>query len=204
MKKWGELAERSRVERVMVALKANGMDAYFVETGEQAKKKALELIPASAEVMNMSSVTVDSIGLSKEILESGRFNAVRKKLMSMDRKTQGGEMQKLGAAPDWVVGSVHAVTENGEALIASQSGSQLPAYSYGASHVVWVVGAQKIVKDREEGMRRIYEYILPLESERAKKAYGAAGSAVNKLLIINKEVKSGRITLIFVNETLGF
>jgi len=151
----------------------------------------------------MSSVTLDTIGISKEIMESGRFDAVKKKLMIMDRKTQNSQMQKLGAAPDWAVGSVHAATENGEIIIASQSGSQLPAYSAGSSHVLWVVGTQKIVKNLDAGFRRIYEYVLPLESERAKKAYGKE-SAVNKLLIINKEAKPGRISLIFVNEVLGF
>lgn len=188
----------------MAALRENGIEALFVETGEEAKKKVLGLLPESAEVLNMSSTTLDSIGLAKEVMESGMFNAVRKKLSSMDRKTQGSEMQKLGAAPEWALGSVHAVTERGEVLVASQSGSQLPAYSYGSSHVVWVVGTQKIVRDRDEGFRRIYEHCLPLESERARKAYGVPGSGVNKVLLVNKEAKPGRITVIFVNQVLGF
>lgn len=113
-------------------------------------------------------------------------------------------MQRLGATPEWVLGSVHAVTETGEALIASNTGSQLPAYAFGVGKVIWVVGTQKIVKDREEGLGRIYEHSLPLESERAKKAYGVPGSAVNKILIVNREVQPGRITMILVNERLGF
>jgi len=197
------LADKKTVERTADALKANGIEAFFVDNGEDAKKKALELIPQNAEIMNMSSVTLDTIGLSKEIMESGRFDPVKKKLLSMDRKTQNNQMQKLGSAPDWAIGSVHAVTEEGQVLIASQSGSQLPAYSAGSSHVIWIVGIQKIVKNLDEGFRRIYEYVLPLESERAKKAYGKE-SAVNKMLIINKEVKPGRITIIFVNQVLGF
>ena len=122
----------------------------------------------------------------------------------MNRKNQGREMQKLGAAPEWAIGSVHAVTENGEVLIASASGSQLPAYAYGSSNVIFVVGAQKIVKNVDEGIKRIYEYCLPLESERARIAYGVPGSSVNKILIINKEFQEKRINLIFVNEVLGF
>ena len=113
-------------------------------------------------------------------------------------------MQQLGAAPDWAVGSVHALTQEGEALIASATGSQLPAYAYGASHVIWVVGTQKIVGNLEEGMRRIHEYTLPLESERARKAYGVPGSAVNKMLIVRGEVNKERITVIMVREKLGF
>ena len=123
----------------------------------------------------------------------------------MNRETQGAEMLKIGAAPQWSVGSVHAVTEEGHIFIASNTGSQLPAYASGASNVIWVVGVQKIVKNNDKALKRIYEYVLPLESDRLNKAYNLTmGSNVSKLLIINKEVKQGRATLIFVGEKLGF
>lgn len=204
MDKWEKLPNKQTVKKTMEALKANNIEPYFFDNIAEAKKKILEILPEKAEVMNMTSVTLDEIGISKEILESDRYNAIRKKLMSMDRKTQGREMQKLGAAPDWAIGSVHGVTEKGEVLIASNTGSQLPAYSYGAGHVIWIVGTQKIVKNIDDGIKRIYEHSLTLESERAKKAYGIPGSAVNKILIVNKEGIQGRITLIFINEKLGF
>lgn len=203
MNKWSELADKTTVDKTIDALKINGIEAFLVENGQEAKEEVLKLIPEGAEVMTMSSVTLQTIGLVDEINESGKYNGVKKKLMSMDRAAQGREMQKIGAAPEWTVGSVHAVTEDGHVLIASNSGSQLPAYVFGASHAIWVVGAQKIVKNTDEGIKRIYEYVLPLEDERAKKAYGV-GSEVNKLLIINKEIIPGRLTLILVNEALGF
>lgn len=201
---WDILASKERIDTVMKALIVNGISAEFVETGEEAKRKALGMIPEKAEVMTMTSVTLDTIGLAKEISESGRYDSVKAKLAKMDRATQGGEMQKLGAAPDWAIGSAHAVTENGEVIIASNTGSQLPAYAYGSQHVIWVVGAQKIVATKDEAMKRIYEHVLPLESERAKKAYGVPGSNVSKMLVINKEVTPNRITMIIVGESLGF
>lgn len=199
-----KLPPRETIEKTIAALKANGIDAVFAENGAEARHKVLTLLPPGSEVMNMTSVTLETAGIAKEILESGKFKAVRSTLNAMDRKTQGAEMQKLGAAPEWTIGSVHAVTEAGEVLVASNTGSQLPAYAYGASRVVWVVGAQKIVRDREQGFRRIYEHTLPLESERAKKAYGVPGSFVSKILIVAREVQPNRITLILVNEALGF
>lgn len=204
MKIWDKLADNRTIKKVVAALKVNGIDALVVEDGREAKKKVLKLIPDGSEVMTMTSVTLDSTGISEEInKEDGNFRPVRDRLYAMDRNIQAQEMNRLGSAPEFVVGSVHAVTEDGSVLIASNTGSQLPAYAYGAVHVLWVVGAQKIVKNTDEGIKRIYEYTLPLESERAKKAYGV-GSAVNKLLIINKEVQPGRITLILVKEKLGF
>jgi hypothetical protein len=112
-------------------------------------------------------------------------------------------MQKLGATPEYVLGSVHALTETGVAVIASATGSQLGPYSAGASKVIWVVGSQKIVPTLEEGMKRIEEYTLPLENERAMKAYGM-NSVIAKLLIVNREVTPGRITVVIVKENVGF
>lgn len=203
--KWNTLATDESIIKTIESLKANGINAFVVENGAEAKKKVLDLLPKDAEVMIMSSVTLETLGLPKEINESGKFDSVKSKLSKMDRKTQGLEMQRIGAAPEYAIGSVHAVTEDGKLLIASNTGSQLPAYAYGASHVLWVVGTQKIVKNVDDGIKRIYEYTLPLESKRANKAYNiTTGSNVSKLLIINEEISPDRLTIILVKEILGF
>ncbi|OGS44240.1 MAG: hypothetical protein A2539_02340 [Elusimicrobia bacterium RIFOXYD2_FULL_34_15] len=202
-KKYGILADDETVEKTAVALKNNGINTFIVNNGEEAKKKVLEIIPKNAEVMNMTSTTLLSIGLEKEIIESGQFDSVRNKFKTLDQKTQEQEMKRLGAAPEWVIGSVHAVTQDGHLLIASQTGSQMPAYAYGAKNVIWVIGTQKIVKDFNEALKRINEYTFPLEDRRALNVYGVH-SGINKMLIVNKEVTEGRITAILVKENLGF
>ena len=205
MDNWNKLADKEIVDKTIEALKANGIEAKFVQTGEDAKKEIFAIIPKGAEVMTMSSVTIDALGISKQIQESGEYNSVKNKLNSMNRETEGQEMSGIGSAPDWSVGSVHAVSEEGHLFIASNTGSQLPAYASGAAHVIWVVGTQKIVKNNDSALKRIYEYVLPLESARINKVYNMTkGSFVSKILIINREIKPGRITLIFVNEVLGF
>lgn len=212
MAKWDKLADEQTIQNTVKALERSGIEVIVVNSGKEAKKKALEFIPEGSKVMTMTSVTLDTIGLSEEINKQSfsanksdrKFKPIRDKLYAMDRNTQVQEMNRLGAAPEFAVGSVHAITEDGHVLIATNTGSQLPAYSFGALHVIWVVGAQKIVKDTNEGIKRIYEHSLPLESERAKKVYGVPGSAVNKILIVNKEVQPGRVKLILVKEKLGF
>lgn len=199
-----KLASQDVIKKTIENLHKNGIDAYVAKNREDAKKKVFSILPKNAEVMTMTSVTLDTLGISAEINESDKYKSVKKHLASMDRKTHGSEMQKLGAAPEWTIGSAHAVTEDGKVMIASNTGSQLPAYAYGANHVIWVVGTHKIVKNIDEGFKRIYEHSLPLESERAKKAYGVSGSAVNKILIVNHENIQGRINIIFVPEVLGF
>jgi hypothetical protein len=121
----------------------------------------------------------------------------------MDRATQADEIRRLGSAPDFMLGSVQAVTETGSLIVVSASGSQLGPIVGGAGHVILVVGTQKIVANVEEGLRRVDEYAFPLEDARAMAAYGIH-SAVNKILIINREFTPGRITVVFVDEVLGF
>ena len=207
MKDWKKLASKESIERTLKALNANGIEAILTSNAAEARQKVLAMLPAGAEVMTQTSITLESSGIAKEINESGRFSSVRKALTSMNPQTQGREMRKLGAAPDFAVGSAHAVTETGTVVIASNTGSQLPSYVYGAGTLIWVIGAQKIVMDVEEALRRIREYVVNLESELARKAYGLPEdwrSFYSKILLFNREVNPGRVRLLLVNEALGF
>ncbi len=203
--KWETLASTENLKKVGEKLAANGMDFEIAENGQVAKEMVLNSIEKGSEVFTMTSVTLETIGVASAINESKDFVSVRNQLNQMDRATKGREMRKLGASPDVAVGSVHAITEEGQVVVVSNTGSQLPAYASGAGKVIWVVGAQKIVKNLDEALKRINEYVLPLEAERIKKAYpGATCSNVSKILIVNKEVKPGRIKVILVKEKLGF
>ena len=205
MTNWTKIPDDKTIEQTAAALTANGMETFIVTSGEDAKNKVLEFVPEGSEVFTMTSKTLDLIGIPQVINESGKYASVRKKLESMDRQTQSREMQKIGSSPEYAIASVHALTQDGKAIIASNTGSQLAAEVYGANNVIWVIGAQKIVQDIDEGFKRIYEYVLPLESDRFNKTYNTTtGSFVSKLLIINREIKPGRIRTIIVKQVLGF
>ena len=206
MKEFNKLASEDVINKTVEALKQNGIEAFVAESGEEAKKKVYELVPKGSEIMIMTSETLRTLGIEQEINESADYVAIKKKIAAMG-KDQAREKKMLGAAPEVAMGSVHAVTEDGRVLIASNTGSQLPAYAYGADNVVWVVGAQKLVKDVEEGKKRIYEYVLPLETVRARKAYGLPetwNSNPSKILEVSREVTPGRIKMVIVKEVLGF
>jgi hypothetical protein len=174
-----------------------------IQTGEQARAHVLDLISSGAEVYDSPSRTLELTGLAEDIQHSKRFQSVRKRLHILDRITQQREIRGLTTSPDVLVGSVHAITEKGEVLLASATGSQLGSAAYGAGSVIWLVGTQKLVHTLEDGLRRIREYSLPLESERTQRLYGQA-SAINKILIINGEAFPGRITIVLIKQNLGF
>jgi hypothetical protein len=201
--KFGERASDKQIEGTVLALRENGIEALIAENAEEARRMFFERVPEGAEIFLGASVTLETLGIKDEIDSSGRYNSLRPKIWAMDRATQGREIRKLGAGPDYAAGSVHAVTENGQVLIASNTGSQLGPYVFGAGKVIWVVGAQKLVKDLEEGLRRIEEYIVPLEEVHMQELYNSH-TYPSKILIVNREIKPGRITMIIVKEELGY
>lgn len=198
---FGKLAAADRVAKTAEALTANGMEAFIAENGEEAKAKLFEWIPEDAEVFTATSRTLDSLDVLDDI--SKRYHAVRDELAKLDPQTQGREMVKLGASPDYMVGSVHAITEGGTVVIASNTGSQLAGYAAAAAHVIWVVSTKKLVADLDEAIERVYEYTYPLEDLRAQEAYGIH-SNVSKLLIVHREIMPERTKVILVKEDLGF
>jgi acyl-CoA hydrolase len=195
-------ADAARLAATAQALEARGFRVQIAESGAHAKELVLAAIPVGAEVHTALSETLAELGITAEIEESGRYDSVRAKLKLLDRETQGREMRKLGAAPDYVVGSVHAITDDGQIVVGSGSGSQLGAYAYAAGQVILVVGHQKLVRDLEEGLRRVREYTLPREFVRMQ-SFGYPGSLLAKILLLEYE-PSGRITVILVPETHGF
>ena len=202
-RRFGTLSDDARVQRTAAALEANGIKVLRAAGSAEAKRIVLDLLPEGTQIHHGASQTLEETGIIEAIEKSGRYEHLRPRLWSMDRKTQADDIRRLGAAPDVMLGSVHAVTETGSLITASMGGSQLGPYVNGAGRVILVVGTQKIVSDLEEGLRRINDYAFPLEDARAQLAYGI-NSAVNKVLIINREVVPGRITVVFVDEVLGF
>lgn len=192
------------INKTVESLNRRGFNAIVVSTKDEAREAALSMIAEGSEVMTMTSKTLEEVGIAEAINSGSEYVSLKNKLMSMDRTKESREMQEIGAAPAVAVGSVHGVTEDGQIIIASATGSQLPAYAYGADKVIWVVGAQKISKTLDTAMQRLNEYVLPLESERARIAYGVEGSNVSKLLIMNNEFTPNRIHVILVKEPLGF
>ncbi|GAA4531978.1 MULTISPECIES: LUD domain-containing protein [Nonomuraea] len=196
-------ASAQRLERAAAALTDHGFTVEILDDGAAARTRVKELIPEGASVFTGASETLRLSGIEEDINTSGRYDAVKPRGLAMDRATQMREIWRLMSTPDVIVGSVAAVTETGSLVVASATGSQLPGYAGAAAHAIWIVGAQKVVSDLPTALRRVEDHCLPLENDRAMKAYGAP-SAPNRLLILNAEPQPGRGTVLLLRETIGF
>lgn len=196
-------APAQRLERAAAALTAHGFIVEVLDGAAAARTRVKDLVPEGASVFTAASETLQLSGIAEDLNDGGRYDAIKPRVLAMDRATQMDEMRRLTASPDVIVGSVHAVTETGSLVIASGSGSQLPGHAGGAARAIWIVGAQKVVPDLPAALRRVEEHCLPLESARTQEAYGWP-SAVNRLLILNAEHQPGRGTVLLLREAIGF
>lgn len=202
--KFATVVEEEVIQQTVEALENNGFSVEVVDTLEEAKEAVLERIPKGSEVFTNTSVTTREAGITDAINGSGDYKSVRAEISKLDMMADGRRITKLSATPDYMVGSVHALTQDGHALIASRTGSQLPGYVAGARQVIWVVGGQKIVPTVDEGIDRLREYVLPLESERINELYKTdVGSHIDDLLVKYTDSQN-RIHVVIVREAAGF
>jgi hypothetical protein len=190
------------VERVAGALRSHNIEVIVVDTGREAREVVLGLVPAGAEVHSGKSKTLEDVDLYAALIESGRYDAIRPRIYAMDRATQGREIRKLVAAPDVMLGSVAAVTEDGALVAASATGSQLGSYAAGAGRLILVVGSQKIVPDLDAALERIRDVVFPWENEQVRARLGV-DTVLEKVLVIYGEWQPGRTTVVLVREPVG-
>jgi acyl-CoA hydrolase len=196
------LPDEETLAATTVSLEEHGFSVEVVDDLDAARRAVLARIPNGASVMTNTSVTLDETGIAEAINSGDPYESVRTKLLALDYETERREMKAIGGQPDFALGSVHAVTQEGTLLVASASGSQLGQYAWGADQVIFVVGAQKLVPTVEAARERIFEHSLPLEDARAYAAYGM-NSRVGKILEIRQE-DPGRIHVVIVRKAVGF
>jgi len=190
------------LELVAEELRASNIEAIVVDTADEARDLVIGMVPKGAEIHSGKSKTIEDLGLFKHFMESGKYDAIRPKLYAMDRATQGREMRKLGAAPDYELGSVSAITEDGALVVVSATGNQIAAYAGGAGRVILVVGSQKLVKDLDAALARIREVAFPYENEQVRARLGV-DTKLEKLLVMYGEWVEGRTTVVLVREPVG-
>ncbi|MBC7870466.1 MAG: lactate utilization protein [Chitinophagaceae bacterium] len=187
------------------AVRARGINVEIVDTAAEALEKLTALIPAGATLMTGMSQTLQDIGLEARLIDKAHpwINLKDEMLAETDPAKQM-EMRRNSTLSPYFVASVQAIVQTGEIVVASGTGSQLPAYAYSSPNVIWVAGVQKIVPTLDDALRRLREYSLPQENIRMQALYGM-NSVLGKILIIEQEPPMMRrnITLILVNEPVG-
>jgi hypothetical protein len=203
---WSELASESDLIKTVESLKSHGINVFVVNNKEEALAKVKHLIPKGVSVANGSSTTLIEIGFVDYLMKGGGShgwkNLHEEALKEKDPVKQGDLRRKMDTA-DYFLGSVNAISKTGELVACDASGSRVSAYPFAAKNLILVSGINKITDNLDGAFQRVREYVFPLESARAKKAYGI-GSTLGKWVVIEHEKIPNRTTLILVKEKLGF
>ncbi len=200
------LANQETIEETIKNLAANNVEGIFVQTSKEALEKIKSLIPTGASVMNGASVTLEQIGFV-DYLKSGshQWNNLHAAILAEKDPAKQVVLRKQSALSDYYLGSVHALSQTGEFIVASNSGSQLPHVVFTSPNVIFVVGAQKIVTNLDEGMKRLQDHVIPLEDKRMMERHNVH-TYPSKIVIFKREgtFTQRKVKVIIVNETLGF
>ncbi len=203
---YNQLASNESIQTTIGELAKHNVEAIVVDTKKGALEKIKELIPAGVSVMNGTSTTLVEIGFV-DYLKEGKhgWNNLHETILAEKDPAKQGQLRKESALSDYYLGSVHALSETGEFVIASNTGSQLPHVVFTSQNLLFIVGAQKIVPTLSEALKRLEEYVVPLENERSQKAYGAP-TTLNKIVIFKGEspMIGRKVKMIIVKESLGF
>jgi L-lactate utilization protein LutC len=196
-----------QLQRTITAVQARGIKTELVETKQAALARLQALVPEGAVVMTGGSVTLTQIGFD-DLLISGNhpWRNFKADLLAEKDPVKQFDLRLQGTQAEYFLGSVNAISETGELVFASATGSQLPAYAFTSRNIIWVAGAQKIVPTLDEALRRVREYVLPMEDQRQKNAGNKNGTFIGRILILEREPAYLRrnLNLILVNEVLGF
>lgn len=195
-------ASELKLEALAENLRARNFEAVIVNDAAEAKAEVLKRIPEGAQVHSGKSKTLEDAGLFQEFMDNASYDFVRRRTMKMDQATQRDEMRRASAAPDIMVNSAHAITEEGQIVVTSASGSQIGPIASGAGRLILVIGSQKVVPDLDTAFRRIREHVFPYEDARLREAMGV-GTKITRTLILDQDFRPGRTTVILVRQPIG-
>ncbi len=206
MNNYQTLADSQTISNVIAALAARGVEAFSVANSAEALTKIQQWIPAGASVMNGSSVTLEQIGFVDYLKTSAHsWNNLHEAILAETDKEKQLLLRKQSVLSDYYLGSVHALSQDGQFIIASNTGSQLPHIVFTSKNLIFVVGTQKIVPTLADAFARLEEYVLPREDAHMKER-GAPGSQISKVILFRKEnpIVKRSVRMILVSEVLGY
>ena len=197
---------------VVKALESRHYEAWYVKDREEARKKALELIPEGASVAYGGSKTAVEVGLI-DALREGNYQLY-------DSQKAGDHQEKMeiwrqSLLTDYYISSCNGMSEDGIFVNIDGNGNRVAAIAFGPKYVILLVGINKIVKTAEDAMNRARYYAAPINKQRfpGETPCGVTGKcadckspvSVCSYLVTTRICRpAGRIKVILIGEELGF
>lgn len=201
--KWSRIPSEEDISATVAALVKGNIRAIRVRDAAKALEKIDELIPPGSEVMNGSSTTLIEIGFEDLLKSQNKWKDLRKAILSENDDHLRNGLRRKSVTSEYFLSGVNAIAKTGQILACDASGSRVGAWPFAAENLILISGVNKIVPTLQDALQRIWDYVYPLENARAKQVYGTS-SQIGKCVILAKEGRPGRTTLILIDEVLGY
>ena len=206
-----------RLEQTAKALAANHFEPYLVADAEAAGALVLETIlpQSAARVISFGgSMTLAATGLPTALGQVPGVSIIN----TLDHGISPEELyerRRQALLADLFLTGTNAVTEDGVLVNLDMIGNRACAIAFGPKHVVVIAGRNKIVPDVEAARTRIKNFAAPVNALRLSKKTPCTATShcedcsspqriCNVWTIAEKCFPRGRITVILVNQDLGF
>ena len=202
--KWNQLPPDNEVSQTVEAVAQRGIAVVRAKNGKIALEMLKDLIPSEAEVMHGSSTTLVEIGYDAYVnSDESRWKDLHRAIVVENDEQKRRDLRRKSVTADYFISGANAIAQSGEIVACDRSGSRVGAWPFAAAHLILVSGTNKITPTLDDALRRVWEYAFPLENARAKRTYGAP-SQIGKCVILANEETQGRVTLILIDESLGY
>ena len=196
-------------KKVIKGLESRNMTGYYAASKEEALRIALDLIPEKSSVTMGGAMSVHEIGLV-DALKEGDYDFIDRD----DYEDKREAMLKAYDA-DFFLSSANAMTEDGVLVNIDGNANRVSAIAQGPKKVLFVVGMNKICSDLDSAMDRAQYISAPINAQRfgletpcAKTGACAQCKSHDticcQILITRYSKHDGRISVILVNDDLGF
>lgn len=205
-------ANKLKIDTVIKNLEKRGIQGYYCETKEEARDLVLSMIPDNVVVSWGGSVTVNALGVKEKLAER---DVKTIDPYSAPDPAEGIERRRQGLTADWFLMSTNAITMDGELINIDGTSNRVAALCFGPKKVIVVAGANKLARKLDDALERAKLYAAVPNNVRLKTGNpctvtGDCNNCTSKTCICCNIVTTrfcstpGRISVILVNETIGF
>lgn len=224
-------ANRNRVREMSIArtmerLRKNNMEAAYLPAAQDVVPMLRSMLEEQCTIALGGSMTLVETGALK-LVRSGAYRLIDRYETGLSpAETHRRFVQAFDA--DVFLSSVNAITEHGELYCVDGTSNRVSALLFGPRKVVIIAGWQKIVPNLRDAVDRVKRIAAPANAMRLEKdtpcvktghcvspycderhlmaiPTGACDNGVcSNMIVMGRQVKKGRISVLIVGEEVGY
>lgn len=201
-------AFKETAKTIIKWLEKRNMEGYYFETAAEAVQAALEMMPEGSVVAHGGSATLTESGML-DAVKAGNYTLI-------DRASQNArENYAKAVLSDYYFMSTNAITTKGELVNIDGNANRVACLCHGPSHIMMLVGMNKVAADVESAIKRTRTYACPPNATRLNRNTPCANAGVcgdclledcfcNQIVITRRSGHKGRIKVFLIGENLGY